>query len=214
MTKVIAAPQHGLMPKLHDPELLIFVRHGQTDWNFEGRMQGQKDIPLNATGRLQATGNGERLKTYLEREGIDPATLDFVSSPMTRTRSTMELVRTSMELEVSAYRLEEQLKEITFGTWEGFTLEELADEQQDLILQRRADKWGFVPPGGESYEMLADRIGIWLKTVDRPSVVVSHGGVFRVLRGHLEGREKALVPKLDVPQDKVFVWRKGSFEVV
>ncbi|WP_425607285.1 histidine phosphatase family protein [Roseibium sediminicola] len=204
----------GLLPKLHDPELLIFVRHGETDWNFEGRMQGQKDIPLNATGKAQAAGNGMRLKAYLEREGLDPSGLDFVSSPLGRTRSTMELLRTAMGLDKAAYRLEDQLKEITFGAWEGFTLEELADGEQDLIVQRRADKWGFVPPGGESYEMLAGRIGRWLKTVNRPSVVVSHGGVFRVLRGHLEGRDRVAVPKLDVPQDKVFVWRNGQFAVV
>ena len=60
----------------------------------------------------------------------------------------------------------------------------------------------------------AERIGRWLVTVDRPSVVVSHGGVFRVLRGLLEGLDTVSVPKLDVPQDKVFVWRKGAFEIV
>lgn len=214
MTRLQIQSEPGLMPKLHDPELLIFVRHGETDWNFEGRMQGQRDIPLNATGEAQASGNGARLKAFLDREGIDPAALDFVSSPLGRTRATMELLRQSMDLDTGAYRLEDQLKEITFGAWEGFTLEELADEEQDLILQRRADKWGFVPPGGESYQMLAGRIGAWLKTVDRPSVVVSHGGVFRVLRGHLEGRDTVSVPKLDVPQDKVFVWRHGAFETV
>jgi len=214
MTTMQSKSDPGLLPKLHDPELLIFVRHGETDWNFEGRMQGQKDIPLNATGRAQATGNGRRLKAFLERENIDPASLDFVASPLGRTRATMALLRGAMGLDSETFRMEDQLKEITFGAWEGFTLEELADEEQDRILQRRADKWGFVPPGGESYEMLADRIGIWLRTVDRPSVVVSHGGVFRVLRGHLEGRDKVAVPKLDVPQDKVFVWRDGRFEVV
>lgn len=177
-------------------------------------MQGQRDIPLNDTGRGQASGNGKRLKAFLEQEMIDPAGLDFVSSPLHRTRSTMELLRQSMDLSVEAYRLEDQLKEITFGDWEGFTLEELAEEEQDLILQRRADKWGFVPPKGESYKMLAERIGRWLVTVDRPSVVVSHGGVFRVLRGLLEGLDTVSVPKLDVPQDKVFVWRKGAFEIV
>jgi broad specificity phosphatase PhoE len=90
----------------------------------------------------------------------------------------------------------------------------LADEEQELILQRRADKWAFVPPEGESYEMLAERIGVWLKTIDRPSVVVSHGGVFRVLRGMLEGLDRYAVPKLDVPQDKVFVWGSSQFEFV
>ncbi len=130
-------------------------------------MQGQRDIPLNDTGRGQASGNGKRLKAFLEQEMIDPAGLDFVSSPLHRTRSTMELLRQSMDLPVGDYRLEDQLKEITFGDWEGFTLEELAEEEQDLILQRRADKWGFVPPKGESYKMLAERIGRWLVTVDR-----------------------------------------------
>ncbi len=202
------------LPKLHDPEFLIFVRHGQTDWNAEGRMQGQRDIPLNSVGEEQATGNGERLKAYLVREGVDPQTLDFVASPLARTRITMERMRKAMSLVPEDYRLEDQLKEITFGDWEGFTLEELADEEQDLVLERKGNKWAFVPPGGESYEMLSHRIGRWLVTVDRPSVVVSHGGVFRVLRGLLEGLDTRIVPKLDVPQDKVFVWRGGSFVVV
>jgi len=214
MTTDLTAPRPDILQKLHNPELLIFIRHGETDWNFEGRMQGQQDIPLNANGRSQATRNGERLRDFLTRESIDPQTLDFVSSPLGRTRATMERLRKAMGLDPAAYRLEEQLKEITFGAWEGFTLEELAEGEQDLILQRRADKWGFVPPGGESYEMLAARIGVWLKTVDWPSVVVSHGGVYRVMRGLLEGLDTTIVPKQDVPQDKVFVWRNSGFEVL
>lgn len=202
------------LPRLHDPNLLIFIRHGQTDWNAEGRMQGQRDIPLNAVGVGQATDNGKRLGRYLQQHDIDPGDLDFVSSPLVRTRRTMELLRGAIGLPAEDYRLEGELREITFGSWEGFTLEEIADEEQDLILQRRANKWAFVPPGGESYEMLAERIGSWLKTVQRPSVVVSHGGVFRVLRGLLEGLDRYAVPKLAVPQDKVFVWGNGAFKFI
>ncbi|MCV0427723.1 MAG: histidine phosphatase family protein [Roseibium sp.] len=211
MTSFQPAKEPGVLPKLHDPELLIFIRHGQTDWNAEGRMQGQRDIPLNQVGEGQAVGNGERLKAFLDAQNIDPAELEFVSSPLGRTRATMELMRHAMGLEKASYRLEDQLKEITFGDWEGFTLEDLADEEQDRILQRRADKWGFVPPNGESYKMLAERIGTWLKTVNRPSVIVSHGGVYRVMRGLLEGLDTVSVPRLDVPQDKVFVWRGSRF---
>lgn len=200
--------------KLHDPEFLIFIRHGQTDWNAEGRMQGQKDIPLNSVGEAQATGNGALLKGYLEQEGIDPSSLDFVASPLGRTRATMERVRRKMGLDPTAYRHDAQLMEITFGAWEGATLEELAETDPDLVSRRRDDKWGFVPPGGESYEMLAERIGRWLVSVDRPSVVVSHGGVFRVLRGLLEGGETVKIPKYDVPQDRVFVWRNSRMTIV
>lgn len=201
------------LSRSHDPELLIFVRHGQTDWNAEGRMQGQRDIPLNDIGRSQARHNGVRLKAFLQREGIDPGALDFVASPLTRTRSTMELVREGIGLRPEDYRMEDQLKELTFGDWEGFTFEELADTEQDRIESRRQNKWAFVPPGGgESYEMLSNRIRTWLGTVQAPSVVVSHGGVFRVLRGMLEGLDTAVVPKLNVDQDVVFVWRNSRFE--
>ncbi|MEP3048686.1 MAG: histidine phosphatase family protein [Roseibium sp.] len=214
MTLHSSSLETEFLPKLHDPELLIFIRHGQTSWNAEGRMQGQKDILLNSIGEGQASGNGSRLKRFLEVEKIDPASLDFVSSPLGRTRTTMERLRSAMELDPKAYRQQDILREITFGDWEGFTLEELADREQDLILQRRADKWRFTPPNGESYQMLSERIGSWLKTVNRPSVVVSHGGVFRVLRGLLEGMETVKVPKLDVPQDQVFVWRNSKMTAV
>lgn len=205
-------PMTAVLPRLHDPDLLIFIRHGQTDWNAEGRMQGQMDIPLNAVGRGQAAGNGHRLKLFLEQEVLEPGAFDFVASPLGRTRMTMELALQAMGLNSDGYRLEPRLKELTFGRWEGCTYQELEVLEPDLVNERRANKWGFAPPGGgESYEMLTDRIGDWLKSVDRPSIVVAHGGVFRVLRGLLEGLDTATIPKLDVPQDKVFVWRRGQF---
>ncbi|GAA0778199.1 histidine phosphatase family protein [Roseibium denhamense] len=210
----LSIPQSGNLPKLHDPEFLIFIRHGQTDWNAEGRMQGQRDIPLNDIGRGQASGNGAKLKDFLREQGLTDSDLDFVSSPLGRTRSTMELLRSAMGLPPGHYRLDDRLKEITFGDWEGFTFDDLADEEQELIAARRADKWGFTPPNGESYRMLASRIGGWLKSVQTPTVVVSHGGVFRVLRGLLEGGATVDVPKLDVPQDKVFVWRNGGMTAI
>jgi broad specificity phosphatase PhoE len=71
--------------------LLIYViRHGQTDWNAERRLQGQKDIPLNAIGREQARQNGIDLAEILKIEAIP---FDFVASPLGRTRATMEIMR-------------------------------------------------------------------------------------------------------------------------
>jgi probable phosphoglycerate mutase len=71
------------------PPLVYYIRHGETDWNAESRLQGQRDIPINARGREQARRCGEILRDLLTRDAIDPAQLDFVSSPLGRARETL-----------------------------------------------------------------------------------------------------------------------------
>ncbi|HEX2148466.1 MAG TPA: histidine phosphatase family protein, partial [Pseudorhizobium sp.] len=86
--------------------LIYMIRHGQTDWNAEGRLQGQQDIGLNALGRLQATRNG---KTLFESAGPKIADFDFVSSPLSRTRETMALLRAAIGLNPEDYRSDDRL---------------------------------------------------------------------------------------------------------
>lgn len=193
---------------------LIHIRHGQTDWNAESRLQGQQDIPLNPHGRGQAARNGRVLAEHLEATGVDPASLDWIASPLGRARETMEIVRDAAGLPPGGYRLEPALKEVTFGLWEGFTIPELKLRDPAGVAARRADKWGFVPPGGESYAMLSARIAAWLNRVDRPAVIVSHGGVQRVIDGLLLGRPTDEIPNLDVPQDRFVIYRSGTAEWV
>ncbi|SHE74660.1 probable phosphoglycerate mutase [Kaistia soli DSM 19436] len=181
---------------------IVFIRHGETDWNAEGRFQGQKDIPLNQHGRSQARRNGETLKTRMP-EAID---FDFVASPLARTRETMEIVRGAMGLDPSAYHVDPILKEITFGHWEGYTSSELHAQWPDLVAAREADKWSFTPPFGESYSDLSVRIGAWLDTVESDTVAVSHGGVCRVLLGLLQGLDPETAPVLNIRQDRVMIW--------
>jgi broad specificity phosphatase PhoE len=188
------------------PPYLIFVRHGQTDWNAEGRMQGHKDIELNEKGREQAHRNGRALKAHAEQAGLSLDEFHFAASPMLRTLETMRIVCEELERGDSDFTVDERLREITFGAWEGYTVPELKAQSPELVARRKADKWGFVPPEGESYKMLSGRIGAWLATVTRPTVVVSHGGVMRVVRGHLLGIPTEEIPMLDVPQDQFFVW--------
>ena len=95
---------------------LYFVRHGQTDWNAETRFQGTRDIPLNDIGRGQASRNGKALKDI-----VDPSKVNFIASPLMRTRETMEIIRAEMELEPQAYQTDDRLKELSFGDWEGRT---------------------------------------------------------------------------------------------
>ena len=75
---------------------LYLVRHGQTDWNAEARFQGQMDIDLNDLGREQARQNGIKLGRLL---GSEISRFDFVASPMSRTRETMEVARAAVGLD-------------------------------------------------------------------------------------------------------------------
>ena len=187
---------------------IYFVRHGETDWNAARRLQGQTDICLNETGRLQAARNGRMLKELIR----DFAALDFVASPLSRTRETMEIVRSEIGLERSAFRTDERLVEINFGHWEGFTWQELPDRDPEGHQARLADAFGWRPHGGESYRDLTERIAPWVASLESDVVVVSHGGVSRALRGHLLGLDPCEVPHLEVPQDKVLVLRPGIIE--
>ena len=185
---------------------IVFVRHGETDWNVEGRLQGQRDIPLNQNGRAQARRNGE----VIARELPEAAGYDFVASPLGRARETMEIARRAMGLDPDAYQVDPRLVEITFGELEGLTYRDIESRQPGWLKERHANKWEFLPPGGESYRMLSERIVAWVETLTRPVVVVAHGGVGRVLRAHLLDLDKAESVAEDFPQDRLFLWRDGK----
>nr|MBA3448841.1 histidine phosphatase family protein [Pseudaminobacter sp.] len=134
--------------------LVYFVRHGQTGWNIEGRLQGQADTDITVVGRGQADRNGRRLAELIAA----PEEFDFVASPMRRTRETMERVRETMGLQPDRYRTDARLVEVHFGDWQGHTFVELEAREPGSTKARSKDKWGFVPPGAdaESYQMLLE----------------------------------------------------------
>lgn len=159
------------------PHRLILIRHGETDWNREGRLQGGQDIPLNDLGRRQAAEAAERLRKLAP----DFAALDYIGSPMHRARETMDILRAELALAPGAYRIDDRLKELTFGSWEGFTWRDIRKAEREQAQLRERDKWSFVPPGGESYGMLAQRVRPVLEELQRETVIVSHGGVARAI---------------------------------
>ncbi len=192
------------------PPLVYFVRHGQTDWNAEERLQGQADTPLNALGRRQAEQNGRRLAGLIAA----PADFDFIASPMLRTRRTMELARAAMGLDPADYRTDDRLVELNFGDWQGFTFAELESRVPGAERAREFDKWDFRPPGvgAESYQMLLERVRPFFEELSVPTVCVTHGGVIRALFRLVEEMPKGMAAMLDVPQDKVLRLRQGRLE--
>lgn len=193
---------------------LYFVRHGETDWNRAGRLQGQTEIELNSLGRAQAARNGETLAELMSRDGIDVAVFPFVASPMKRVRQTAEIVRQRLGLMIDGYPTDDRLKEIAFGEHEGFTPADLKQRFPDHHRARKTDRWRYAPPGGESYAELSDRVGEWLSGIDADTIVVAHGGISRVLRGHLLGLKPEDVMGLEVPQDRVMVASGGRCDWV
>jgi broad specificity phosphatase PhoE len=189
------------------PHTLYFIRHGETDWNAEARLQGQRDVPLNDFGRVQAEEVGRMLMQLAAR----PEDLDYVASPLSRTRETMERMREAMGLHPPYYRTDARLAELTFGAWEGLTWREVRQRDPRGAKARDIDKWGFVPPKGESYAMLAERVAPFLADLARDSVAVSHGGVARVLLALLGHVPQEEAPRVDIWQGRVLVFEPGRY---
>lgn len=189
---------------------VYFVRHGETDWNAEGRLQGQADTDINARGRLQASRNGATLARLI----ADPAAFRYVASPLRRTRETMERLRIALRLPRLGYETDPRLVEVHFGDWQGRTFPELEKVDVGCWTRRQADKWNYLPPGAaaESYAMLAERVRPWLDSIAADMVCVTHGGVIRSLfrlTGSLDEHEAAA---MSVPQDRVLRLRDEKLD--
>ena len=164
---------------------LYYGRHGLTDWNIEGRLQGGRDTPLNGRGRAQAVQCADILRDLFARDGRNAADLHYVSSPLVRATETMDILRKGLGLPAGGYARDPRLKEIAFGDWEGLTYLDVLKRDRHVVEQRESSKWLFRPPGGETYEEVARRVGEWYATLDRDTVVTAHGGTARALVGYL-----------------------------
>jgi probable phosphoglycerate mutase len=184
------------------PEL-YFIRHGQTDWNAEGRYQGSRDIPLNAIGRAQADLNGKLLRQLFERDGRLPDEFTWHVSPLGRTTETMNRVRAAFDVELPVAAPDRRLVEVSFGIYEGRLHSELSAGEMAIAGERDASFWDFRPPQGESYEDVAQRVLSFASELRGPAVVVAHGGILRILRRLIEDFPAERTVNWFPPQDSV-----------
>ena len=185
---------------------IYYLRHGETDWNALGRLQGTKDIPLNARGRGQAVQAGLILTDLLKRDGRDKATLPYVSSPLGRARQTMELARGKLELPVADYALDDRLREIGYGRWEGSTLAEMQLADPAFFAKRQTEKWTLAPEGGETYASVQSRMRDWYDSRLADTVAVAHGGTARALMVTLGFETPQTAADLPIAQGAVYVF--------
>src|SRR5437868_4479226 len=192
--------------------VIYYIRHGETSWNAEGRLQGVQDIPLNDLGRRQAAAAGSILLDLFARDGREKSSLDFVASPLVRARTTMELVRGELQMPLAGYALDDRLREIGYGQWEGATLPEVQVADPGLYAKRQTEKWTVSPPGGESYVEVQARMQDWYASLRSDTVAVAHGGTARALMVALGIETPQSAADLTIEQGAVYVFRDGALQ--
>jgi broad specificity phosphatase PhoE len=189
--------------------LFYFVRHGETDWNAERRLQGQLDIALNDVGRRQSAQCGSTLRGLIAARRKAPADFAFISSPLSRARETIEILRSGLDLPRDGYAIEPRLAELSFGRWEGLTYAEVRALDSAVLAVRERDKWNFTTPDGESYAQLLARVRAWHAGVTGDIIVAAHGGVARALMVLFGVRTPQDAPRGDVEQGVVYEFGPG-----
>jgi len=173
--------------------LLYLARHGETDWNAAGRWQGHTDVPLNESGRAQARA----LAGALGPLGIGGA----VASDLARAHETARIVATG--LGVSVAYTDRDLRERSFGVFEGLTREECAEQHAEAW--RAWTEHRITPGGAETQETIAARMVAAVTRVatevardDAPALVVTHGGALRALVSAVTGQMPPFVKNGEV----------------
>ncbi len=189
--------------------MIYLVRHGETVWNRDGRMQGHLDSPLTEKGEVQARRIGETLRTLIDR-----GSFDVIVSPLGRARRTAEIICGALGWDPRVCSTDDRIRELSWGEWDGLNHDEIEARYPGERRRRRENHWHYVPPGGESFEMVAARAKDWLDGIapDRRLVVVAHGAVGRVLRGLYTGLSQSETLAQDEPQDAIFALHGGEID--
>jgi probable phosphoglycerate mutase len=175
---------------------IYFVRHGETDWNRQGLIQGWTDTPLNEVGHAQARAVARAL---IAVTALEPH-FNYVVSPLQRARQTMGYIAETLGLEPEQIRITDAIKELSFGTWEGRPFWELKASPIYPADAERRYYWR--PEGGESYEDGEARMDAFLATLNGPTVIVSHGAVGRCLMARAAGLGPTELVNLKTPQGR------------
>jgi probable phosphoglycerate mutase len=157
---------------------LYLIRHGETDWNLEGRWQGQADVPLNANGEIQA----QQIAASL----VDNPLAAIISSDLLRARQTARAIADLKRLPV---HLDRRLREIHQGRWQGLLVSEIQARYAREFEQRHADPLRIAPPGGETAYQVRQRALEAIRDIldqypHAEVALVSHGFTLAIIRTH------------------------------
>ena len=191
---------------VHMPHTLFLLRHGETEWNREGKIQGSLDSPLTGLGRLQAT----RQAGILARDLPRPDALGYYCSPLPRARETARIALGGV-----APVVDPRLRELDCGAWEGLTPAERAGRDPDLVATCATD-WDLYmnAPGGEGLTRLESRLRDFLSDIPGPAIIVAHKVVLTVIRGLLTNLPRTDWHRISAPQGAVIRVADGREETL
>lgn len=185
--------------------MLYLTRHGQTELNWAGRLQGRNDSSLTQRGIEQAERVGQKLKSLVK----DQPVVLWVS-PLGRAQQTASII--SQHVQVSDLKTDPRLAEISLGDWEGMTMEDIEFTHPGVLDGTSRFDWAYHAPGGESESAFRDRLADWLaeiETLTNVSVIVSHGWAGMGLRALYSGRPFQDVSAKGDSHEAVFELSKG-----
>lgn len=185
---------------------IYLIRHGETEWNAQGRFQGRLDSVLTNTGVKQAEAIGIRLA------GLELTFDAFITSPLGRTRQTAAIIAGLARL--PAVQCDDRLAEVSLGSWDGLTDIDIDAQWPGLLDGSTQFEWFFRSPDGESYDAVFQRAECWLRERQGVTVAVSHGLISRLIRGAYSGLPKTEALSLPVPQDVIWRLSNGRIEPI
>ena len=187
--------------------MILLLRHGETFWNREGRIQGRTESELTPRGERQALAMAGLVRDLVARS---EGPFRLVSSPIGRALRTAEMVSAATGFPVE---WDERLAEIGCGDWEGKLRADIAHHHPEVFATR---EWFFGAPGGETFEDVAARTQDWLADLPaepgRRVIAVSHGVTGRLLRGAYAGLGRQATLDQDVPQDAIYRLQNGQID--
>lgn len=188
------------------PPLLI-MRHGETIWNAERRMQGRLDSPLTERGRRQAGEMGLMLRDL----GEDWSKWQARVSSAGRARETAELALRFTGLEPE---FDDRLVEVDVGAFQGRLKSDIEDAHPNLFQNPEGLGWHVRVPGGETLQDMETRLVSVLRDLESPTVIVSHGVAIKVLVGVALGLDESEMAGVALFQGSVFRLENGAYGLV
>jgi len=183
-------------------QTIYLIRHGETEFNTQGRYQGELDSPLTEAGVQQVQQNAQMLKSLIG----NPNEWKIVSSPLGRAMQSTEIICETIGFDVKKVEKDDRLTEVAVGQWAGLTTKEIEGSWPNLFQNTDVYNWYFNAPNGEAYDSVVCRLSTWLKDIQHvPNVIaISHGLTGRILRGIYADLKKEDALKLEVSQDVFF----------